>query len=736
MRKKRIWFILSEIFYAVMKCIRFSSVAVLALTLFVASCSSTTYSPKEFACPDIQWRPVPLWFWNNTQVNEEILLSQLDSMILTCKYGGCAILPFGEGFRPAYLSDEYMQLYGKAIQHCCDLGAQMSLYDEYGFPSGGMGFCNGDGVPRFRRKHPGKTIHRLDKIEFEVLSGATFSLPTDSIEGDLMSIVAFHPEKGKTLSLRETLKDGCFCWSVPEGEDGWKVLVFVCVEDEKPYVDYMDEEAVKLFVEDTHEQYYKRFSEAFGKTVTSTFFDEPTLYYASGRSWTSSFNEKFRHQYGFDPDTLYPALWYEMGEHTAAARNLLYGFRAKLYSEGFMKTIAEWAEAHGILSTGHQDQEEVANTTSVSGDLMLDGKYMSMPGIDKIGGNRPAENFYKVVSSSAQNWDHAQVMSETYGAMGNIPVSQMYGIAIEQYTKGITNLIPHAVWYDDANVTFLPELSWRNSLYNKDLAQFNTFLSRLRYILARPGRHVSDVAVLYPVQTLQGGHTLDGPLGYYLGGMEIPGTDYNHISVILTDELGCDFTYLHPEVLDGKCDVGKDGTLTMNNPVNTEHFHTILLPGVKVISMSNLRKIEKAWEKGANVIFTTQTPCQSADFEATDEEIRKVVERILSRAVYIPHPDMESLRKALENSEFRPDVRFQTDAHPFNYLHKVIEGHHVFLFGNIDDTASKCRIRLRENLHTPRWFCPHTGQVFPAKKCGDSEYELELSSCECMFLID
>ena len=153
----------------------------------------------------------------------------------------------------------------------------------------------------------------------------------------------------------------------------------------------MDEEAVKLFVEDTHEQYYKRFSEAFGKTVTSTFFDEPTLYYASGRSWTSSFNEKFRHQYGFDPDTLYPALWYEMGEHTAAARNLLYGFRAKLYSEGFMKTIAEWAEAHGILSTGHQDQEEVANTTSVSGDLMLDGKYMSMPGIDKIGGNRPPD---------------------------------------------------------------------------------------------------------------------------------------------------------------------------------------------------------------------------------------------------------------------------------------------------------------------------------------------------------
>ena len=103
-----------------------------------------------------------------------------------------------------------------------------------------------------------------------------------------------------------------------------------------------------------------------------------------------------------------------------------------------MKTISDWAEAHGILATGHQDQEEIANPTSVAGDLMLVGKYLGMPGIDKIGNGRATEDFYKVVSSSANNWDKTYVMSETFGAMGNIPVEKLYETAIEQYTKGIT----------------------------------------------------------------------------------------------------------------------------------------------------------------------------------------------------------------------------------------------------------------------------------------------------------
>ena len=70
-------------------------------------------------------------------------------------------------------------------------------------------------------------------------------------------------------------------------------------------------------------------------------------------------------------------------------------------------------------------------------------------------------------------------------------------------------LIPHAVWYDDRNVTFLPELSHRNPLYRDGLYEFNTFLGRLNVLLQNDARLATDIAVLYPIETMQAGHRFD-----------------------------------------------------------------------------------------------------------------------------------------------------------------------------------------------------------------------------------
>ena len=232
-----------------------------------------------------------------------------------------------------------------------------------------------------------------------------------------------------------------------------------------------------------HQAYYDRFKEYFGTTIDSTFYDEPTLYRGEGRTWTNKFNEKFEAKYGFCPRVYYPALWYDIGPETQAARNYLFGFRTELYSTGFPKRIQDWCDKHEIETTGHKDQEEVINPVSVSGDLMKCFKYQAIPGVDKIGGNRPAERIYKVISSSAYNWDKTLVMSETYEAMGNLSWADIYAVAMEQYTKGINILIPHAVWYDDKNVVFKPELSYRSPIYAEGLPEFNTYISRLNMML-------------------------------------------------------------------------------------------------------------------------------------------------------------------------------------------------------------------------------------------------------------
>ncbi len=694
---------------------------------------------KEFSRPSVTWRPIPLWFWNNTQVADSSLLQQLEQMVETDGYGGCAILPFGTGFRPDYLSEDYFERYGAAVGKARALGAHMSIYDEYGFPSGSMGAINGSGVTTFMNNHPEHTIKRLDKTEYPVGGGDTFNRRL-SLQGRLMSVVAWNADTKEIVPLRDYYDEvtGQVTWTAPR-QAGWHVMVCQCVKDGDPNVDYLSAEAVRLFIQDTHEAYFRHFADDFGNTIVSTFFDEPTMYRAQGRMWTNDFNEQFEARHGFSPEVLYPALWYDIGEKTACARNLLFSLHSTLYSEGFMKTISDWATEHGIMATGHQDQEEIVNPTAVSGDLMLVGKHLTMPGIDKIGGGRPTEDFYKVVSSSANNWDKTFVMAETYGVMGNISEETLYKVAIEQYTKGINHLIPHAVWYNTDDVTFLPELSWRNPLYNAGLPRFNAFLSRLNYVLARQGRHVADVAVIYPIQTQYAGHYFDGPKGYYEGGVDVAGTDYPQISHFLTDDLGIDFTYLHPEVIDDRC-TAAHGLFNMHNAVNHEHFSVLVLPGLRVISLSNMRKIEEAWEQGVKVIFTTQCPQQAADGAEADAEVQRIVARMLeakeNKAYFLPSPSVDSLSQVMEECLPQRDVLFSDARHPFNYIHKVIGGHDVFFFGNIDTTAATNTVEVRTAASKLTLLDPHTGAITDLPRGSRSSVRLTLRPGQSVFLVD
>ena len=507
-------------------------------------------------------RPNPLWFWNNTRVEPEELKRQMIGY-REAGYGGLSILPFGKDFKPEYLSEDYFSMYQVCLEEAARLGLTMWLYDEYGFPSGTAGDINGDGIGRFKLKYPEHTYKRLDKTEYRAKAGTPFDqmLPD---EKTLMAVVAMDTLTCERIDLKGFIDRGKLAWTPPGNQ--WKVMVFTCGDAGNTIMDYMSPEAANLYIGMTHDEYYKRFGKYFGSTIVGTFFDEPTLYYADGRAWTPEFNRKFEEKYGFSPALYYPALWYDIGSETAEARNYLFGFRSELYAAGYPKAVSDWSRAHGVMATGHQDNEEIVNCVGTSGDLMKCFKYQDVPGIDKIGGDRPAERFYKIISSAAHNWDHSLAMSETYGAMGNIGWNEIFGIAMDQYVKGINLLIPHAVWYNTDRVSFLPELSLRNPLYADSLRAFTDYLARLNAVMQNEARWVGDIAALYPVHSMQSGHYMDGPLGHYRGGVELPELNYVDVGVALADSLGYDFMFLHPETLDEQCRVEKD-VLFLDNKV-------------------------------------------------------------------------------------------------------------------------------------------------------------------------
>jgi hypothetical protein len=113
----------------------------------------------------------------------------------------------------------------------------------------------------------------------------------------------------RLLDLESGISDGTLHWTAPQGT--WKVMFFLC-EPGGRFIDYLDAGAVRKWMSLTYDEFARRFPEHFGTTIVQAFFDDPAMVYtAGGRTWTTSFNEKFRHKHGRSPALYYPALWYE-----------------------------------------------------------------------------------------------------------------------------------------------------------------------------------------------------------------------------------------------------------------------------------------------------------------------------------------------------------------------------------------------------------------------------------------
>jgi len=705
----------------------------------------------EFRDPALCWKSRPLWFWNDPHPTT----AGIDEIMTKCRdasgYYGFGILPMVAPEK--YLSEEYFARYGDALRRAAALGMKMCLYDEYWFPSGSAG-------GQFRKRFPDLTLKTLAMRADDVQGPKTYRGAVG--EGALMGIVAMNSATRERLDItRHADKAGKLTYEVPAGS--WKIMFFTCRKTDLDLMDYLNPEAVRGFLQITHERYYKQFPEHFGTTIDSVFYDEPPLYRAN--TWTSDFNNKFQAKYGYNPVPLYPALWMDIGQETATARNALFGFRADLFATLYIKSMNDWCRAHKVQLTGHMDQEQVQNPTCISGDLLKVFKHQDIPGIDEVFAYRRTQRAYKLISSSAYNWDKPLVMSESYGGINNMPVDILYRMAMDEYAKGINLLVPHAVWYDPEprRVVFQPELSYRHSRYGPALPEFNRYVGRLNLLLQH-GRHVADVAVLYPIATLHAGYRFDAG-NPYDGGLPVPEADYLDVGEMLALHARHDFTFLHPEALDERC-VVKDNCLRLENKNNWEEYRVLVLPGMKVIHLSNLEKVRRFYDAGGAIIATTQLPYQSAE-PGKDQQVRAAVRHIFGRdpdpgagptapttmrtgaaggkAFFLARPDAAQLRSALAQALDVYDVQFDKPLEVkdgnLTYIHKVKAGREIYFLANSSTTAVETDVRFRGKLNLELWD-PHTGAQTPLnvtpRRQGDQDvtlFRLVLPAQRSLFVI-
>lgn len=609
----------------------------------------------------------------------------------------------------------------------------------------------------------GTTIGPSKTITFEPITTTRIRLYEHSIVSDSVSIWEFTAYSGDTKVEvdKEAMKNSKSYveYTVPDGS--WEVMAFITVKDGSRGMDYLSKDAVKAYIDITYEAYYERFEKYFGTTITTAFFDEPCMWpsnqnygVAGARFWTPDFNEAFADTYGddIDPVLLYPALFGSIGEDTVEARDKLQAVRSTMFAENYIGQIDKWCRDHKIQLTGHMNEEQSKNPVGIHGDLMKVFKDQAIPGVDVIWNYGQAQAAYKIVSSAACNWDKGLVMSEAFGDISSATPETLLKITMDLYAKGINLMVPHAVWYDMGNVVFKPELSYRNPAFAGSLADYSEYVSRLN-VLLQNGRHVADVAVLYPIDYLES--------EFYFNGSYNEPTDANYMDVgeHLSLKKRVDFTYIHPDVLDSKTSIS-DGVMHLDNKTNYEDYKTIIITGSKVISLSNLQKIYEFWQSGGNVISVGKIPTMGITSSENAEVVRILSEMLgfdvtgtlpaqsenvstkSGKAIYVNY--VSKLSDTIDRTVSVPDVDISgvsgrlTEGN-VSYIHKVLDGRNIWFFANSSEKDFTLRITLRGEFEALEIWDPHTDTrtaLTATVADGASTVTVELSSVSSLFIVE
>lgn len=443
--------------------------ATIILCLAVSSVLGAGSLDTDFKQPPMQFRSQPLWHMNGTLETGEIR-RQLQAAHDKSGFSGVAVLPVKET-EPKYLTEDYFDRYGDILETSKRLGMSVIFYDDVGFPSGSAG-------GQMKRRFPNDVAHRLDKKEMDV-EGPTDWTATIG-EGVFMGAVAMNLQTWERRDISDSVREGKIAWRVPAGT--WKLMLFTCVNAGQD-VDYLNPASVDRFCSLTYDQYYKRFSNYFGSVITMNFFDDINIRKLSGRVWTPIFNERFQTQHGRSPVTLYPALWYDIGPDTTAARVSLHDFRAELLAEGFPRRVNEWCAAHGIRSTGHAMGQYHPQPVFLAGDHMKFYRHCDIPMIDSIhyyGHGRPG---FKLTSSASYSYDRPLTAVEIYGNYRTFDKAMLYRSGMELFARGANVLLPHGMWYDPDKVRIPPLISDFSGDVGPALASYNDWVARASLLL-------------------------------------------------------------------------------------------------------------------------------------------------------------------------------------------------------------------------------------------------------------
>lgn len=558
-----------------------------------------------FKAPTSEYRGTPFWALNSHLAKEE-MYRQID-IFKEMGLGGFH-LHVRTGLENEYLSEEYMALMKDAVDKAKSKEMLAWLYDEDRWPSGAAG-----GLVTKDEKYRGRC---LVFTPYKVREG--YRADTARFEGGRSG-------NGRVIACYDIVLDGDGFLSsykrISENEETEGTKWYALLEVHTPsswyngqtYLDTLNAEAVKRFVEVTHEKYKDKVGDEFDKTVPAIFTDEPqfTRKRVLNNSfdkmditmpWTDKVPELYKEMYGEDIfDTLPEVFWDKPGSAPLVHRYRYHDFIAELFACSFADTVGTWCKENGIALTGHMMEEPTLHSqTAALGEAMRSYRSFQLPGIDMLC-YRNEFTTAKQAQSAVHQFGYEGMLSEIYGVTGWDCDFRTYKHQGDwQACLGVTIRVPHLSWYamkGEAKRDYPASIHYQSPWYKKynliedHFARVNTALTR--------GKPIVKVGVIHPVES----YWLHwGPNDKSALFRESLDERFQNVTKWLL-EGSIDFDYISESLLPSLCE---DGSAPLK--VGQMQYDAIVVPGCETLRKTTLERFEKFLEKGGKLIFMGDAP--------------------------------------------------------------------------------------------------------------------------------
>jgi len=672
-----------------------------------------------FINPPKGYGEVPFYWWQGDTLTRERLLWQLDQLknkkISSLQinyshrdYGG---LTYGlsNPSKPALFTDAWWDLFKwfSDEAHKRDMTVSLSDYT--------IGIGQGFSMDEAIKDNPDLNGSLLKYYSDFFTGSGSGNVPTN-----LLTLTAFQMKEDSSLIIESRqnilplVKDGRLFYNFGNGT--WKVTG-VFPERIIPSYDPMHPQSGK----DYNHYFFDKFEKALpakGSERLNFFFSDELNFRLSGNLWDVGFAEEFRKRKGYDIIPYLDALYLNIGPITPKIKLDYNDVIVNLSEENFFKPVYLWHQDRGmIFGCDHGGR---GRDLTEFGDYFRTQRWNQGPGSDQP---RLSKDIIKakVAASISHLYERPRVWLEGFHSSGwGTSSADVTDAIFANFVAGYNLLSFHGLYYSTMGGWWEwapPDNHFRMPYWNQ-IDPLMDCVQRLSYLLSQ-GYHKCDVAIIYPAEPVIA---------------ELDGERSVNIAFETGEQLydrGIDFDFIDFESL-ARSEVKNDEL-----QVSGEKYKVLIVPSMKAIRYSSLKKIEEFRNAGGRVVNIGDTPEATDKIGINDPETAGLVKKIFSNGQnMIQCGDAKEVTSAIEG-RYDAGFRIITPVIERPYvMHRIIGRRDVYALYNFQE-GSRCFFRSKGAVQLWNPWNGNTSSLsqFAVQTSNGTEVTLPLTEKEIQIIV-